>query len=322
MNKRPKGQSTRPHSTIVPNGKQDFTVVDRIQGTLVRIDYPVDQTAPLVVASPHSGRVYSAEFLEQSRLDHMRLRSSEDSFVEEIFGTAPLLGAPLVQALFPRVYIDVNREAYELDPDMFSDDLPEHAVTRNSRIAAGLGTIAKVVSNAETVYREKLTFDEAEQRIFRHYRPYHKALSALLDETRDKFGYCILLDCHSMPSGAAIHGRKQQNQGTDNDIVLGDCHGTSCGALVIAEAERALRAMGYTVRRNKPYAGGFVTQHYGRPLNGIHALQIELNRNLYMDEARLSRTQQIECVIGHMAELIQTLGNLDNPNVAIGEAAE
>ena len=290
--------------------------------TCLVISRPRRQTLPLVVASPHSGRIYPASFVARSRLPLTRLRSSEDGFVDEIFAAAPTLGAPLLSAQFPRVFVDVNREPYELDPAMFSTPLPSYVTIRNARIAAGLGTIARVVSNAEPVYSDKLTFAEANQRIKDFYDPYHEALATLIDETRALFGFCILLDCHSMPSGAAQQRGGQASQARLVDAVLGDCHATACAPIVTSEAERVLTESGYLVRRNNPYAGGFVTRHYGRPRDGIHALQIELNRGLYMDEARMERLPAIGKLSEDMAGLINKLGAIQLPTIGFDEAAE
>jgi N-formylglutamate amidohydrolase len=288
----------------------------------LRIDRPHRQTLPLVVASPHSGRIYPESFVSRSRLPVHRLRSSEDAFIDEIFGTAPALGAPLLRALFPRVFVDVNREPYELDPAMFSTPLPSYVTTRNARIAAGLGTIARVVSNSESIYRDKLTFEEADARIKAFYDPYHRALASLIEETRDLFGFCILLDCHSMPSGAAGHRGDAASRSQRIDVVLGDCHATACDPTLTGEAERLLTSMGYAARRNNPYAGGFVTRHYGRPREGVHALQIELNRGLYMDETRIERLNSISGLRENMAALIAHLGAMRFAPTEIGEAAE
>lgn len=290
--------------------------------TCLVIRRPKRQTLPLVVASPHSGRVYPESFVARSRLPLARLRSSEDSFVDEIFAAAPALGAPLLQAHFPRVYVDVNREPYELDPAMFSTPLPSYVTTRNARIAAGLGTIARVVSNSEPIYGDKLTFSEADQRIKAFYDPYHKALAALIEETRALFGFCILLDCHSMPSGATQQRAGQANRAKTIDAVLGDCHATACAPVVTGQAERHLIELGYAVRRNNPYAGGFVTRHYGRPRDGIHALQIELNRALYMDEARIERLPSIAGISEDMASLVAALGAIQLPAIGFDLAAE
>jgi len=266
---------------------------------------PAEQTKPLVLASPHSGNRYPTEFLASARLDPRALRKSEDCFVDEIFAGAPALGVPLIRALFPRAFLDVNREAYELDPDMFSDALPSYVNTRSPRVAAGLGTIARVVANGEDIYRGKLRFAEAVRRVNRYYTPYHTALRALVEETRERFGHAVLIDCHSMPSPGL--GDRDNRRA---DIVLGDCFGNSCAPSVTESAERFLRGLGYTVNRNAPYAGGYTTRHYGRPRQGIHTLQIEISRDLYMDEGTLARLPFLDVLARHMNELVDTIAHL------------
>ena len=247
---------------------------------------PASQTTPLVFASPHSGRQYPAEFLAASRLDALGLRRSEDSFVEELFAAAVGHGAPLIHATFPRAWCDPNREQWELDPAMFSEILPDWINTTSARVNAGLGTIARVVSSGETIYREKLTFAEAERRIVACWTPFHETLAALIQGTRAVFGQCVLIDCHSMPSHVPVGGRGDRLA----DIVLGDAHGTSCAPYIIRFVERKLVDLGYRVRRNDPYAGGYITRHYGRPREHVHALQIEIARDLYMDETKFEHS--------------------------------
>jgi N-formylglutamate amidohydrolase len=245
------------------------------------------QRLAMVVASPHSGTHYPAEFLAASRLDPVALRRSEDSFIDEIFSAAPGLGAPLLRATFPRAYVDPNREPYELDPAMFADTLPGYVNTRSPRVAAGLGTIARVVATGREIYRDKLRAADALDRIHAVYQPYHGALRRLIAETRGNFGCCVLVDAHSMPS---VGGPMDADAGRARvDMILGDVHGASCAGVVTDTAERALRGMGYAVTRNNPYSGGFTTQNYGRPRRGVHALQIEINRGLYMDEETIAR---------------------------------
>lgn len=274
---------------------------------------PQTQTKPLVLASPHSGNRYPADFLAGARLDAKALRKSEDCFVDEIFAGAPSLGIPLIRALFPRAFLDVNREAYELDPEMFADPLPAYVNTRSPRVAAGLGTIARVVANGEEIYRGKLRFTEALDRVTHYYTPYHAALRRLVEDTRTAFGYAVLVDCHSMPSPTAV---ERGSSRTRPDIVLGDCFGNACAAPVIDAAERHLRGLGYTVNRNSPYAGGYTTRHYGRPRQGIHALQIEIARDLYMDEGTLQRLPFLDVLTRHMIELIDNLGQLPPTSLA------
>lgn len=244
---------------------------------------PERQTGPVVFASPHSGRNYPAAFQEAARLDAQGLRRSEDFFVDELFAAVPGLGAPLLAATFPRAYCDANREAWELDPAMFADDLPPWVNTTSPRVGAGLGTLARVVATGEAIYREKLRFCEAELRVAQCWQPFHDQLAALLAETRARFGSSLLVDCHSMPAHAS--------RGPAPDVVLGDAHGTACSPRVTGLVERVLVSMGYSVRRNDPYAGGYITRHYGRPREGAHALQIEIARGLYMDEARFVRRE-------------------------------
>ncbi|MBX3489102.1 MAG: N-formylglutamate amidohydrolase [Parvibaculum sp.] len=275
----------------------------------VIVESPSRQRIPFVFSSPHSGRHYPASFVAASNLDALTLRRSEDSFVEALFAGAVGLGAPLLHALFPRAYLDANREPYELDPSMFAEPLPPHVNTRSLRVAGGLGTIARVVSDATEIYREPLSYAEAEERIRRLYMPFHDALKGLLEDTLKSFGCAILIDCHSMPS---VGGPTDDDNGADRpDIVLGDRYGTSCAGAITAEAERILRQLGYSVVRNNPYAGGFNTEHYGRPRRGLHALQIEVNRALYMDEARLEPTPGLEKMQADMTAFIDELAAWD-----------
>ncbi len=280
---------------------------------------PQAQTAPLVVASPHSGHRYPPDFVARSRLDFATLRRSEDSFVDQLFGAAPALGAPLLHALFPRAYVDPNREPFELDPAMFDGVLPDYVNSRSPRVAAGLGTIARVVANGEAIYNGKLSFAEAERRVALCYRPYHEALQSLVEATRQRFGHALLLDCHSMPSTGCSTGPATDQRGVSQrdgtarrvEFVLGDCHGTSCDPRLTDLADRLLRSMGYAVVRNAPYSGGFTTQHYGRPKERVHALQIEVNRALYMDERLYQPTRDFARLQRDMGELLAAIAALD-----------
>ena len=281
---------------------------------------PREQTIPVVLASPHSGRQYSPEFIDQTRLDPATLRRSEDSFVDEMFACGPANGAPLLRALFPRAYLDVNREPYELDPSMFSDPLPDYVNSDSRRVLSGLGTVARIVANGMPIYGRKLTFAEAEARIERYYRPYHAALGELIDDTVARFGGAILLDCHSMPSTG---GPLDNNPGSGPvHFVLGDRHGQSCHPAVTATVTRVLANLGFNLRHNAPYSGGYTTGHYGAPHAGVHALQIEINRALYMDEARFERRLGLGVVAAHMATVIRALGTIDPAALTVPLAAE
>jgi len=283
---------------------------------------PAVQASALVLASPHSGRNYPASFVDSSRLDARALRRSEDSFVDELYAAAPSHGAALLAATFPRAYCDANREAWELDPAMFEDGLPPWVNTTSVRVGAGLGTLARVVSSGEAIYRRRLRFADAQSRVHTCWEPYHAALRQLIDTTRRQRGACLLLDCHSMPDvashlrrrdGARPAGRGDATSlagrgdatslaGRSDaasppwdavrdgpDFVLGDAHGTTCAPAATRLVETLLRDAGYGVSRNAPYAGGYVTRHYGRPGEHVHVLQIEVARGLYMDEATIEK---------------------------------
>lgn len=269
----------------------------------VMVHRPAKQTLPIIFASPHSGRCYPEDFIAAARLDAHGLRRSEDSFVDELFAAAPAHGAPLLAANFPRAYCDANREPWELDPAMFADALPPWVNTTSARVGAGLGTIARVVASGEAIYRRKLTFAEAERRIRSCWQPFHEVLAQLIAETRARFGVCLLIDCHSMPS----HGQSIRSGLRAADLILGDAHGTACASTVSRLIEGLLTDQGYAVRRNDPYAGGYITRHYGRPRDGIHALQIEIARDLYMDEARIEHLPQFAAVQADMTGLITGL---------------
>ena len=236
---------------------------------------PAKHTAPLVFNSPHSGRVYLNEFLAASRLDLPGLRRSEDTFVEQLFAPVVKLGAPLMHAHFPRAYLDVNREPYELDPALISETLPRYANTQSVRVVGGLGTIARVVAESEEIYRDPLRLVDVLERINQLYKPYHTALDGLMAACMQKFGIAVLIDCHSMPSGPLF------DSGTARpDFILGDRFSTSCNPEFTRLAAEKLKSMGYVVAFNKPYAGGFITEHYGLPSkdNGLNLTVPEVSQ--------------------------------------------
>jgi N-formylglutamate deformylase len=276
----------------------------------IMLSQPEQQTVPLVFASAHSGRNYSAEFVAAARLDALALRRSEDGFVDELFAAAPSFGAPLLAATFPRAFCDANRERWELDPGMFEERLPPWVNTTSPRVGAGLGMIARVVASGETIYRRKLRFAEAERRVRLYWEPFHAALRDLMEATQRQFGVCLLVDCHSMPGNCAAPNPPA-------DFVLGDAHGTTCAAEVTRRAEQALADQGYRVRRNDPYAGGYITRHYGRPRDGLHALQIEVCRSLYMDEAGMTKLPAFDDMQRAITALVAALVDL-GPALAAG----
>lgn len=276
---------------------------------------PRRQTAPVVFSSPHSGRDYPRDFVAASGLDLASLRRSEDGYVDLLFAEAPACGAPLLKANFPRAFVDANREPYELDPAMFVDPLPAHVNITSPRVAAGLGTIARVVAKGVEIYRDKLTYRQAAARIEACYRPYHDALAGLVRETRQRFGCCVVIDCHSMPTLGSW------GSDPDVDFVLGDVNGRSCAGALTDLVEGLLTERGYRVRRNVPYPGGYITAYYGRPSEGLHSLQIEISRALYMDERSLSLNQGWKSVAADLAHLIQLLCAIDAAGLAVPDPA-
>ena len=271
------------------------------------ITRPIALTTPLVFASPHSGRYYPHDMMDAAALDGDEIRSSEDALVDTLIATATDHGAPLISARYARAYIDVNREPYELDQAMFEDKLPAYANRRTARVAAGLGSIAKVVAEGQEIYRKKLTFADAQARIDGVHRPYHLALRGLLDEAKARFGLAILIDWHSMPSAAAATSGRIGGC----DMVLGDRFGAACAPALSRTVERLLSDLGYQVARNAPYAGGHTTEFYGQPRSGIHALQIELNRNLYLDEATLEPSPGFDRLTADLNILFRRLATAD-----------
>jgi len=284
------------------------------------VELPITQTRAFVFNSPHSGRYYPERLLRMSRLDAVDLRRSEDFFVDMLFEEAPGAGAPLLKATYPRVYIDLNREPYELDPGMFTDPLPPYANRDSERVYSGFGSIPRVVAFEMDIYKTKLRFTKEQSRIENIHKPYHRTLRDLLAKTRKMFGWAALIDCHSMPSNRQVSmlslgrlvGRDDAEASSNPDIVLGDRYGGSCDPALTALIEETFRKMGYSVARNNPYAGGYCTKHYGKPLNDIHAIQIEINRALYMDEVNLEpKVPAFERLTRHLGDLVDELSGLN-----------
>ena len=291
---------------VGPSGVQDMQAPDPELDPPFDVLEPTYLTSPLVFSSPHSGSVYPRRFLASSRLDAVALRRSEDAFVDALFAGVGDLGAPLLRARFPRAYLDLNREPYELDPRMFEGRLPGFVNTRSVRVAGGLGTIARVVGESQEIYAGRLDVEEGLARIERLYKPYHARLCALLDRAHHRFGIAILVDCHSMPSiPTAAHAGGDKKMRTD--FVVGDRYGTSSEPLFVEALEHAMRGLGYVVQRNKPYAGGYITEHYGAPKSGLHAIQIEINRALYMEERDLVRAPRFDAVAADITRIVSAL---------------
>ena len=313
-----------PHATDQPGaGPGTFEVMPERERRSIEAELrppflvhaPSRVSTPFVFCSPHSGRVYPKAFLAASRLDAHTLRKSEDCYVDELFQGVVGLGAPLLAARFPRAYLDVNREPYELDPELFSEPLPPFANTQSVRVVGGLGTIARIVAETDEIYRERLTVAAALERIERLYKPFHKALAELIDDARRRFGIALLIDCHSMPSASA-----GQPQAARPEFVLGDRFGVSCDGKLTRFMKDRLVESGFTVHINRPYAGGFITEHYGRPARGFHAVQIEVNRALYMNETTFERNSGYEPLRAALASVMAVL-MAELPDVLGGRAA-
>nr|WP_295694820.1 N-formylglutamate amidohydrolase [uncultured Maricaulis sp.] len=269
---------------------------------VVRIGRPPENLArPLILASPHSGRDYDDELSRSTRLPVEFLRRSEDAYVDQLIDFAPEYGAGFVCAEFPRVFVDVNRGPGELDPGMFADRVPDKEIAPSRRAASGLGVIPRIGAEGRTLYRRRLRFAEAKNLLARFYHPYHAALHDEVMRLRDRFGSVILVDMHSMP---ALSGRGA-------DIVLGDRFGTSCREAVSDTVETLFQDLGFVTVRNNPYAGGFTTEHYGRPMEGVNVIQIEINRGLYMDENRVLLRPDHADFIAKMRRFVSELAGID-----------
>ncbi len=290
----------------------DLAAFDPVLASLaadpVEVLLPETQKLPIVISSPHSGDIYPPSFIETAALDEQTLRKSEDCHVHQIACAAAVADVPVLSARFPRAFVDPNREAYELDPTMFRGRAPSHIKIGSARARGGLGTIARIVADGQPIYRERLHYDEAEWRIDTFYRAYHSALEDLLATTRRQFGYAILIDCHSMPSSAIA--RQKALEGHAADIVLGDRFGRACRRPIIREVEKAFTDAGFDVGRNAPYAGGYITEHYGRPNRGQHAVQIEINRALYMNERTLEPFPLLDTLGQVLTAIVDRLGDL------------
>jgi N-formylglutamate amidohydrolase len=273
----------------------------RSVGQAFEVIEPEVVDCPIVFSSPHSGRLYPESFLSASRLNAFDLRRSEDAFIDLLLTPAAQSGVPLIHARFPRAYLDVNREPYELDPRLIEGPLPGFANTRSMRVAAGLGAIPRIVADGQDIYRRPIPVADAFERIETLHKPFHACLRRMLQRARATFGVALLVDWHSMPSSDATGGRSTP------DFVLGDRFGTSCTPQIVDAVEGLLRRKGFSVARNKPYAGGFITESYGNPEKGLLALQIEASRALYMDERTLTPNGGFKSLAANFVEIANLL---------------
>lgn len=263
------------------------------------IDEPVSIVSPAVFASPHSGRLYPKGFLETCAASTLDLRRIEDAYVDRLLADVHASGSPVICGLVARGFVDLNRAESEMDPAMFEDPAPGWFSQRSPRVDAGLGCIPRVAFNGAAIYRRKMLREEAERRLEQVYRPYHRALEALLRRAQAMFGQAWLIDCHSMP--AETEAKRSP------DIIIGDRFGASCSHGLADYVEALFRARGYTTARNTPYAGGYATLAHGQPLLGRHALQIEIRRRLYLDEATVEPHEGFLTLRRHMSEIAQAI---------------
>lgn len=266
---------------------------------------PAQTDAPFLFNSPHAGRHYPQAFMDMSCLDAQDIRLSEDRYVDLLFECVTEFGATFMRADFPRAYLDVNREAHELDPNMFYDSLPAFVSYPTARVQSGLGCVPRNVAQNKPIYQQKLPAQEAVERISSIYHPYHAQLKQTLRDIRSHYGYAVLIDCHSMPGELSGYCADEQP-----DIILGDLYGRTCAPALTHYATLLLTELGYRVGHNQPYAGGYITTHYGRPAEGFHALQIEINRTLYLDQQTLKRTAGFEALQKAMRTFAQRLVTL------------
>ncbi|MCZ4353359.1 N-formylglutamate amidohydrolase [Roseovarius aestuarii] len=271
---------------------------------------PEKRTTSVVFASPHSGRDYPAWFLDRIALDGCTVRSSEDAYVDQLFSIATQVGAPLLQAGAPRAFVDLNRSPDELDPALIEG---VRRVGHSPRVASGLGVIPRVVANGRAIYTGKIPLSEARHRIENYWRPYHSELARQLDQSHALFSQAILIDCHSMPHEAMDSVvRKGQKR---PQVVLGDRFGASAGSAVVDGVQEAFRDAGLVVARNTPFAGAYVAQHYGRPLRGRHAIQVEIDRALYLDETTVQPNADFAAFQALMHDVVARIADIGRPAV-------
>lgn len=273
---------------------------------------PSTPASCVVFASPHSGRDYSWSFLRKTVLNEHAIRSSEDAFVDELFDCAPHFGAVFLKAGAPRAYVDLNRAADELDPALIEG---ARRIVHNPRVASGLGVIPRVVANGRAIYRGKITLAEAQERITKYWEPYHARLQSLLDTAHARHGQAVLIDCHSMPheamDGVARAGIRRP------DVVLGDRFGAAASGEVVDRIESAFVDAGFVVTRNTPFAGAYITQAYGKPAKGQHAVQVEIDRSLYMNEPLIRPNGDFEAVQAALRRVVAEVATIGQGRIPL-----
>ena len=268
-------------------------------GSAVDILRPDVWRAGVIFASPHSGQLYPEGFTARAAVPLTELRRNEDAFIDKLFSSAATFGAPLLSARFPRCFVDVNRAPDELPEAWLNEkELRDASTQPTVRANAGLGVVPTKLSETRDIYKKPLNPRFVRARLVSLYQPYHDALQGLVTESSLEFGHSLLIDCHSMPGFAPMGSRRP-------DIILGDRFGVSCHPETIAAIEAAFRSLNYTVARNYPYAGGYVTSHYGKPMSGIETLQIEVNRDLYLNPVTLRPKRSYDRLAENLATIIK-----------------
>ena len=274
---------------------------------LFKLLEPENKTNNIIYNSPHSGEKFPDGFLETTLIDKSILLSSADSFVDQLFEDAPINGSSIISNIYARSFIDTNREAFELDPDMFSGEITKKLNYRSNKVKLGFGSIAKFAVNRKDIYADKIPFEEALSRLDNYYYPVHKKLTSLIESRFDDFGYAMLVDCHSMPSYKFLG--QDVFRSSQPDIILGDLHGKSCHPAITDYLIKFFKEQDLTVTCNAPFAGGFNTQNYGKPKKNRHAIQIEINKSLYMDEFERTQNKQFQSIKKMMTKLSKKLDN-------------
>jgi N-formylglutamate amidohydrolase len=282
--------------------------INLLPNTTYKITRPNQRNTSVVFASPHSGCDYTAAFMDQVDLDATTIRSSEDAFVNQLYAAAPDFGAPLIQAIAPRAFVDLNRGPDELDSALIND---LRRKPQNPRVANGLGVIPRVVANGRHIYHGKITLAQAHHRIAHYWRPYHDQLQTLMDESNRAYGQSILIDCHSMPH-EALSNMATQNA-THPDIVLGDRFGSTAAPQIMDQVEQAFVDAGFRVARNAPFAGAYIVQRYGQPQKAQHAIQVEIDRRIYMNEQTLTPNTDFAHIKAVMDGVIAQIAEIGSP---------
>lgn len=281
------------------------------------LEMPDIVSTPVVFSSPHSGCDYPQELLDATPLKRAKLRSLEDCYVDELFDHVTAQGSPFIKATYPRAWIDLNREPYELDPKLISPKVPTYANSKTLRVKGGLGTLPRIVADGSAIYRQPIMLPDALARIDTVHTPYHEQLGKLTSQAKSDFGLALLLDCHSMPSSNSLY-----QGGTTSDIVIGNRYNASCDPKLARVIAECFTSHGFTVTFNRPYAGGYITENHGRPMNNIHALQIEINRRLYLDQITLEKTAEFRDLKQRLCDCTALIIEKLNPVSSVPLAAE